>query len=72
MLTLHPFVLAEAEKEQQVAKITWTQNIEEKEAQKKISEIEGSTINGDFLFWDLVSYKLLWFAKLDLVLVLFV
>ena len=31
----------EAEKQQQVAKITWQQNIEQKEAQKKISQIEG-------------------------------
>ncbi|KAF6020733.1 ERLIN2 [Bugula neritina] len=32
--------IIEAEKQQQVAKITWMQNIEQKEAQKKISEIE--------------------------------
>jgi len=32
--------IIEAEKQQQVAKITWTQNIEQKEAQKTISEIE--------------------------------
>lgn len=35
--------LTEAEKLQQVAKIQWSQKIEEKEAQKKISEIEGKS-----------------------------
>lgn len=34
----------EAEKQQQVAKITWQQNIEEKEAQKTISGIEGKQL----------------------------
>lgn len=37
------FFHLEAEKQQQVATITWQQNIEQKEAQKKISQIEGTS-----------------------------